>query len=369
MNYDRLIRRSILGITHYEPGKPIEEVQRELGIDDVIKLASNENPLGPSPRAVEAAEKLLAEAHIYPDGGAYRLKEALAADLGVEKDELIIGNGSDEVIKLLAEAFFQPEDEVIVADPTFGEYAYATQLMGARLVKVKGEGLGHDLERMAAAVTEWTKAVFICNPNNPTGTMNNRGEFENFLRRIPERVLVILDQAYFEYVEAPDYPNGIDYRHDGRVLTLRTFSKIHGLAGFRIGYGVGAKELVGYLNRVREPFNVNRFAQEAALAALTDTEHIQRSRELNRAGKDQLYRAFETMGLDYLPSEANFILFATPYPARDLFKALQRRGVIVRPADIFGLPNHIRVTVGTPEQNQRFIRALQEVLAGWQGNQ
>ncbi|NLW56048.1 MAG: histidinol-phosphate transaminase [Firmicutes bacterium] len=364
-----MIRRTILGITPYVPGKPIEEVQRELGIDDVIKLASNENPLGPSPQGVEAAKKLLQEAHLYPDGGAVLLKEALAAKLGVEPEELIVGNGCDEVIKLLAEAFFQPEDEVIVADPTFGEYAYATQLMGARLVKVKGEGLGHDLEKMADAVTERTKAVFICNPNNPTGTVNSRRELENFLRRVPERVLVIVDQAYFEYVDDPAYPNGIDYRNDGRVLTLRTFSKIYGLAGFRVGYGVGSKELIEYINRVREPFNVNRLAQGAALAALADGEHLQRSREVNREGRKQLYRAFDDLGLAYLPSEANFILFATSYPARDVFQALLRRGVIVRSADIFGLPNHIRVTVGTREQNQRFIRSLQEVLAELQTEQ
>ena len=334
MNYDQLIRRSILGITPYVPGKPIEEVQRELGIDDVIKLASNENPLGPSPRAVEAAKNLLQEAHLYPDGGAYQLKAALATKLGVEPEELIIGNGCDEVIKLLAEAFFQPEDEVIVADPTFGEYAYATQLMGARLVKVKGEGLGHDLEKMANAVTERTKAVFICNPNNPTGTVNSRCELESFLRRVPDQVLVIIDQAYFEYVDDPDYPNGIDYRNDGRVLTLRTF-EVHGWPVS--SYGVGAKELIGYINRVREPFNVNRLAQGAALAALTDEGHLQRSRALNREGRNQLYQAFDDLGLAYLRSEANFVLFATPYPARDVFQALLRRGVIVRSADIFGL--------------------------------
>lgn len=366
MNYETLIRREILGITPYVPGKPIEEVQRELGIVDVIKLASNENPLGPSPQALAAAKNLLDDSHLYPDGDAFFLKEALAAELGVRTEELIVGNGSDEIIKLLAEAFFHPDDEVIVADPTFGEYAYATQLMGARLVKVKGEGLGHDLEKMARAVTDQTKAIFICNPNNPTGTMNSREELENFLRRVPDRVLVVIDQAYLEYVEAPDYPNGIDYRSDGRVLALRTFSKIHGLAGFRIGYGVGSSTLIGYLNRVREPFNVNRLAQGAALAALNDDEHLRRSREMNKQGKNELYRAFDELGLAYLPSQANFILFSTLFAAQDVFQAMLRQGVIVRTADIFGLPNHLRVTVGTHEQNQRFIHSLREVLAGLQ---
>ncbi|HEY8391198.1 MAG TPA: histidinol-phosphate transaminase [Capillibacterium sp.] len=363
MVVDQLIRQEILGITPYVPGKPIEEVQRELGIEHVIKLASNENPLGPSPQAVEAAVQALKEVHLYPDGNCYVLKEALAARLGVEPAELIVGNGCDEVIKLVAEAFFRPGDEVIVADPTFGEYAYATQLMGARLVKVKGEGLAHDLEKMAAAVTPRTKAIFICNPNNPTGTMIDRAAWEKFLACIPPQVLVINDQAYFEYVEDPAYPDGIAYRGDGRVLTLRTFSKIYGLAGFRVGYGVGDRVLISYLNRVREPFNVNRPAQLAAVAALRDQAHLARSLEVNRRGKEQIYRGLAALGLSYLPTHANFILFATAYPAATVFQAMLRKGVIVRSAEIFGLPRHIRVTIGTQEENERFLTALAAVLA------
>ncbi|NLY90379.1 MAG: histidinol-phosphate transaminase [Firmicutes bacterium] len=367
MGVDQLIRQEILGITPYVPGKPIEEVQRELGLEQVIKLASNENPLGPSAQAVQAAVQALTEVHLYPDGNCYLLKEALAAHLGVEPAEIVVGNGCDEIIKLVAEAFFRPGDEVIVADPTFGEYAYATQLMGARLVKVKGEGLAHDLEKMAAAVTPRTKAIFICNPNNPTGTMIKRTALEEFLARIPRQVLVIIDQAYFEYVEDPVYPNGVDYKGDGRVLTLRTFSKIYGLAGLRVGYGVGDRELIAYLNRTREPFNVNRPGQLAAVAALRDQAHVVRSLEVNREGKEQLYQGLAALGLTYIPSFANFILFATPYPASAVFQALLRKGVIVRSAEIFGLPRQIRVTIGTRQENERFLTALATVLEELKG--
>lgn len=363
MTVEDLIRREILGITPYIPGKPIEEVQREWGLQEVVKLASNENPLGPSPLAVQAATEALVETHLYPDGNCYVLKSVLAKELGVEPEEIIVGNGCDEVIKLVAEAFFHPGDEVIVADPTFGEYAYATHLMGAKLVKVKGEGLGHDLERMAAAVTARTKAIFICNPNNPTGTMNTRDELAAFIARIPPEVLIIIDQAYYEYVEDAAYPNGIEFKGDGRVLTLRTFSKIYGLAGLRVGYGVGDAALIAFLNRVREPFNVNRIGQMAAVAALADREHVARSMEVNRRGMEQIYRGLTALGLTYTPSVANFILFATAYPAPQVFEAMMKKGVIVRPAHIFGLPQHIRVTIGTEEQNEQFLTVLEEVLA------
>ena len=363
MVVEKLIRREILGITPYVPGKPIEEVQREWGLAEVVKLASNENPLGPSPRAVEAATAALTESHLYPDGNCYLLKEALAAELGVKPEEIIVGNGCDEVIKLVAEAFFHPGDEVIVADPTFGEYAYATQLMGAKLVKVKGAGLGHDLDKMAAAVTERTKAIFVCNPNNPTGTMNTRAELEAFIARIPPEVLIIIDQAYYEYVEDATYPNGIEFKGDGRVLTLRTFSKIYGLAGLRVGYGVGDSELIALINRTREPFNVNRIGQMAAVAALADREHLARSLEVNRQGMEQIYRGLTELGLSYTPSVANFILFSTPYPAPQVFKEMMKKGVIVRPAHIFGLPQQIRVTIGTEEQNAKFLSVLKAVLA------
>lgn len=364
MDYNSLIRREILEITPYVPGKPIEEVQRELGIKDVIKMASNENPLGPSPQAVRVIGEAAARAHIYPDGNCYYLKEALSESLGVKTDQLIIGNGSDEIIKLFAEAFFRPGDEVIVADPTFGEYAYAAHLMGAKVVKVKSDkGLGHNLPQMAEAVTERTKAIFVCNPNNPTGTMNTREEWETLLKEVPPHVLIVSDQAYLEYTDDPSYPDGVEYINDERVLVLRTFSKIYGLAGLRIGYGVGSSGLIASLNRVREPFNVNLVAQAAAIASLSDQEHVVRSREVNKRGKSQLYRGLRELGLEYLPSQTNFILFETPYPSKDVFQALLKRGVIVRTADIFGLSRHIRVTIGKEEENERFLHSLREVLS------
>src|SRR5690554_6935597 len=287
VKYNELIRNEILAIKPYVPGKPVEEVEKELGLTDVIKLASNENPLGPAPLAVKAMQAAAAGMHIYPDGGCVQLREDLSKFLGVSPEQLVIGNGSDEIIKLLAEAFFHPGDEVVIAAPTFGEYAYAARLMGARLVEIKaGQGFEHDLELMAAAVTGKTKAVFVCNPNNPTGGMKTKAEWENFLRRIPDRVLVVVDQAYREYVEDPDYPDGLDYLETGKkLLVLRTFSKIYGLAGLRVGYGVGRPELVAYINRVREPFNVNLMAQIAARAALGDEEFLEKSRAWVREGK------------------------------------------------------------------------------------
>lgn len=364
VKYNELIRNEILAIKPYVPGKPVEEVEKELGLTDVIKLASNENPLGPAPLAVKAMQAAAAGMHIYPDGGCVQLREDLSKFLGVSPEQLVIGNGSDEIIKLLAEAFFHPGDEVVIAAPTFGEYAYAARLMGARLVEIKaGQGFEHDLELMAAAVTGKTKAVFVCNPNNPTGGMKTKAEWENFLRRIPDRVLVVVDQAYREYVEDPDYPDGLDYLETGKkLLVLRTFSKIYGLAGLRVGYGVGAQELVEYINRVREPFNVNLMAQIAAQAALGDEDFLEKSRTMVREGKKQLGQGLEEMGLEYLPSAANFLLFSTPYPCRELFPQLLQKGVILRPADIFGLPRHFRVTVGTKEQNARFLQVLREVI-------
>ncbi|HHU50923.1 MAG TPA: histidinol-phosphate transaminase [Firmicutes bacterium] len=362
--YDSLIRREILEISPYVPGKPVDEVRRELGITDVIKLASNENPLGPSPKGRTAVSEVLSELHIYPDGNSFYLKQALAAKLGVKVEELIIGNGSDEIIKLLAEAFFRPGDEVVISEHTFGEYAYAAHLMGAKIRRAPaGQDFGHDLEQMAAAVTERTKAVFICNPNNPTGTMITKDELEKFISSVPSQVLIVLDQAYFEYVEDPAYPDGIDYIGDGRVLVLRTFSKIYGLAGLRVGYGIGAAGLISYLNRVKEPFNVNIPAQAAARAALEDTEFLAKSKKLNQDGIAFLTAGFTELGLDYVPTQANFILFATPYHSKDVFQRMLEKGVIVRTGDIFGLPKYIRVTVGTEEQNERFLKALKEVLS------
>lgn len=358
-----LARPSIFQIKPYVPGKPIEEVQRELGLADVIKLASNENPLGPAPAAIEALKEHAPGVSLYPDGACFALKKALAAHLGIDPDYLIIGNGSDEILKLLAEAFLSPQDEVIISSTTFGEYAYASHLMGARIVTVPTHEYTYDLEAMAGAVTQKTKIIFVCNPNNPTGTYVNGNAVEKFMRRIPEDVIVVFDEAYYEYVEAEDFPATLRYVKEGRnVLVLRTFSKIYGLAGLRVGYGVGRPELVDLISRVREPFNVNLLAQKAAFAALGDAEHVLRSRETNHAGKQFLSQRLADMGFNPLPSQANFLFVDVRTDAQQLFKAMLKQGVIVRSGEIFGEPAFIRVTIGARPQNERFIQALKVCL-------
>ncbi|MCL5981259.1 MAG: histidinol-phosphate transaminase [Firmicutes bacterium] len=359
----QIYRQTILSIKPYVPGKPVEEVERELGISNVLKLASNENPLGPAPAAIQVLRELVPKVSAYPDGNCYYLKNALAAQLGVGTENLIVGNGSDEIIKLIAEAFLEPEEEAIVADPTFSEYDFAVKVMGGQTVVVPTKAMTHDLSAMAAAVTEKTKLVFVCNPNNPTGTIVRRAEVEALLEGLPEGVITVFDEAYCEYVTDPDYPPSLDFVRQGRnVIVLRTFSKIYGLAGLRVGYGVARPELIGYLLRVKEPFNVNMPAQAAAQAALTDTEHVQRSRALNEEGKAFLAGEFARLGLTFAPTEANFLWVNIAADCRKVFAQLLRRGVIVRTGDIFGAPDTIRVTIGTPEQNRRLVNMLEEVL-------
>lgn len=364
-NQEELIRREILGIKEYIPGKPIEETQRELGLTDVIKLASNENPLGPAKEVLAAIQETAPAVYLYPDSNRYHLKQALAEHLKLDPAWIFPGNGSDEVIKLFAEAYFCPGDEVIVAKPTFSVYEYAARLMGAEVVTVPAaDGYRHDLEGMAAAVTARTKAVFICNPNNPTGTIISRQQLRDFFDRLPQRVLLVIDEAYSDYVDdEADYGRGRELLESGRVLILRTFSKIYGMAGLRVGYGIAHPALLQWLERVKEPFSINIIAQRAAIAALQAKEHVALSHRLNAEGKKQLYRGLTELGLTYLPTQANFILFQVPVESKLVYDGMLRRGVILRMADSFGLPRHLRVTVGTPEQNTRFLQALKEVLA------
>lgn len=359
-----LIRPAILEIKPYEPGKPIEEVEREIGISGVIKMASNENPFGPSPDAVAAMREVLEKIHLYPDGNCFYLKQGLSAHLRVPEASLIIGNGSDEILKFLAEAFLNEGEETIMAVPSFSEYVFVTQLMAGCLIRVPSRNFKHDLAAMAERVGPRTKLIFICNPNNPTGTIVTRAEIEAFLDRLPEQVVVVFDEAYHEYVMDEAYPDTLDYIKQGRpnVITLRTFSKIYGLAGLRIGYGVAAPALISWLMRVREPFNVNMLAQVGALAALNDACHVSCTRKMNNEGKDYLYQQFTEMNLTYVPTEANFMLVNVQQDARSVFKRLLAEGVIVRSGDIFGLPEYLRVTIGTTGQNMRFIEALKKVL-------
>lgn len=347
----------------YVPGKPVEEVQRELGITDIIKLASNENPLGPSPRALEAIRESLDRIAHYPDGSCFELSCALADHWGVGRDEVMVGNGSDELIHYLGLAYLRPGDQVLTSEPTFVRYEAAALLGEAEYLAVPSRDLGYDLDAMAQEIGPATRIVFIANPNNPTGTMLGSGELRRFLDRCPESVLVVLDEAYHEYVDDPDYPDGIQFVAEGRnVVVLRTFSKIYALAALRVGYGIARPEIVAAVNQVREPFNVNSLAQAAALASLRDASQVTRSREANTSGKQYLYREFRRLGLDFVATQANFVLVNVGRSGDEVFRALLHRGVIIRSGEQLGLSDFIRVTIGTPEQNSRFIRELEAVL-------
>ncbi|HYF93045.1 MAG TPA: histidinol-phosphate transaminase [Symbiobacteriaceae bacterium] len=365
MSLPETSRESIRKIRPYAQGKPIEEVQRELGLTDIVKLASNENPLGPSPRAVSAMGQAMLECHLYPDGANFRLKEKLAQALDVTAEQVVFGAGSSTVLRLIAEAFLTPGDEVVYADPSFIMYEIITHLGGATPVVVPVDAqYRHDLPAMAAAVTPRTKVVFVCNPNNPTGTTVTKAEMDAFLAAVPPSVLVVLDEAYFEYAAGPGHIDGLDYVKAGRnVLVLRSFSKIFGLAGLRVGYGIGEPSVVAALRRVREPFNVSIVAQAAALAAISDRDHVDRSRAVNTLGLQMLYAGVSRLGLPHIPSAANFFMVRVPGDDGAMFQALMQQGVIVRPGRTFAMPGWLRVTVGTEEQNRRFLAALEKALA------
>ena len=346
----------------YPPGMPLEELEREYGITGSIKLASNENPFGPSPRALEAITTALPMLHRYPDGSGFYLRHALAKRIGVAADAIILGNGSNDIIELVVRAFLRPGDEAVMADQAFVIYQMVVQATGAIPRPVPLRRFTHDLEAIAAAIGPATRLVFLANPNNPTGTIYKRDAWEDFLDAVPPHVLVVADDAYADYVEDPEYPDSLASQRRGRLLlTLRTFSKIYGLAGLRIGYGVGPLEVVEVLNRIRQPFNVNALAQVAALAALDDHAHIARTRANNREGLAFLRGVCERLGRPYVPSWANFLLIDVGDGAQ-VYEALLRRGVIVRPMEVYGFQRHLRVTVGTPEENQRFADSLAEVL-------
>lgn len=346
----------------YEPGMPIEEVEREYGIANSVKLASNENPLGPSPKAVAALREKVAQLHLYPDGDCFYLKRGLAQKLGVAPETLIFGNGSNEIIELAARTFMRPGDEAVMAEQAFVVYRLIVQALGGKGKAVPLRDYTHDLAAIADAVTPQTRLLFLANPNNPTGTIFRREEWERFLGRVSKDVLLIVDEAYFEYVEDSAYPDSLKYHEPDRaILTLRTFSKLYGLAGLRIGYGIGPREIVAMMQRVRQPFNVNAPAQWAALAALDDAEHIRRSLEANRDGLGYLQGEFTRLGLEFLPSQGNFVLVRVG-KGQEVFQQLLRQGVIVRPMAGYRFPEHVRVTVGTMAENRKFIEALQEVI-------
>jgi len=361
--WESLANEHILGIAPYEPGKPIEELERELGIHDAIKLASNENPLPPSERVQKAIAAALATLNRYPDGGGFYLRQALAKKHGVTPEHVVLGNGSNELIELLVHAFMRPGDEAVVPHPSFVVYPMSVQAAGGIRVVVMLRDYRLDLEAMGRAVTPLTKLVFIANPNNPTATMVTADEVERFMARVPDRTIVVFDEAYVEFAQGPDFPDSLGYMKQGRkVVVLRTFSKAASLAGLRVGYGVADPDAVALLNRIRPPFNVNSLAQAAALAALDDEPHILECVRLIDAGRQFLYDEFKALGLKYVPSRANFILVDVGRSAAEIYQKLLREGVIVRPLTSFGMETALRITIGTPQENRRLVRALGAVL-------
>jgi histidinol-phosphate aminotransferase len=358
-----LVTPEIEGLVPYPPGKPIEELEREYGIQDSIKLASNENAVGPSPKALEAIRGALNGLHRYPDGSGYYLKASLANYYDIKSENIIIGNGSNEIIELIFRTFLLPGDEIIVAKPTFVVYELVAQASRGKRVVVPLKEMRYDLELMADKITHKTKLIFIANPNNPTGTIVKKKEFEKFLTSVPDDVIVVLDEAYGEYVTDKEFPSGLEYWNSGKMLVvLRTFSKIYGLAGLRIGYGIARSLLVDNMNKVRQPFNVNSLAQIGARAALGDKEHMRRSKENNRKGLDFLFKELHGMGYFCVPTQANFFLIKVGNYAAEIYERLLRKGIIVRPMKGYNLDEYIRVTVGLPEENQRFIAAFKEVV-------
>lgn len=357
----KLTTDNVAALKPYEPGKPVEEVMRELGLTRCVKLASNENPLGPSPMALEAMARALSEVSRYPDSSAYYLKQRLAKHYDVAAEQLVLGNGSVELIELIARTFLGPDEEAIVSQYAFVMYWLAIQAVNGHGVVVPARGFGHDLPAMAAAVNERTKLIYIANPNNPTGTMASRRDLDALFHAIPEDVIVVLDEAYAEFIKEPDYPNGLDDVARGRsVIVLRTFSKAYGLAGLRVGYGVGKAELIRAMEKVRTPFNTTAVSQRAALAALDDREHVERTYRMNLRERAYLEERLTAMGVRYIPSAANFLLLDVGRPCDGVFQALLARGVIVRPMGGYGLATHLRLSVGTRPENEEFLTAFED---------
>lgn len=363
IDFQLLANIAISSLTPYQPGKPIEEVERELGITSAIKLASNENPLGASPMAMEAAQDALAKAHIYPDGGCFELKNALAQFLKVETNQLTIGNGSENILELIVKAYLSRDDSAVISQYAFLTIPLLIKSYGANIIRVPAINYGHDIPAMIAAVDKKTRILFVVNPNNPTGTYTNKADLLLLLNSVPSHVLVVLDEAYQEYIDRHDYPNTLELLDQFPNLVItRTFSKAYGLAALRLGFSISSPKIADILNRARLPFNVNSVAAQAAKAALLDTKHIEESIALNVIGMRRLEQALTEMGIEYIPSLGNFITINVKKDAADIYQKFLHQGVIVRPLGAYDLPTHIRVTIGTAEQNNRFLTALREIL-------
>lgn len=357
-------RRVLEKLQPYSPGKPIWELQKELGLKDVIKLASNENALGPSNKAVEAITRNVGEINRYPDADAVRLKEMIAVKMNLKQEQLIITNGADELIMLISKTYLEAGDEIIVPSPSFSEYEFGGHLMGAIVVPVAlDKQFEYEIEPILAAVTNRTKIVYICSPNNPTGTYIPKQLLERLLKELPKNVLVVFDAAYWHYATAEDYTNGIEYiTSNYPVIVLQTFSKVYGLAGIRVGFGAAREDIIQSILKVKEPFNVNSLAQAAATAAIMDDAHVNKSKKLNSEGRNQLYKAFSNMKLRYIESMSNFILVKIGPDAESFNNQLLQRGIIVRYGDIWGLPEYIRVSIGTAEENKVLIDEMKSIF-------
>lgn len=367
--FGELAVAGVRGLQPYVPGKPISEVQREYGVHDVIKLASNENPLGPSPRVQAVLRDAISEIARYPDGAGYECRQAIAKQLDVDAEQIALGNGSNDILELIARCFVASGDEVIFSQYAFAVYAISTQAVAGKAVQVAAKDWGHDLHGMLAAISDKTRLIYIANPNNPTGTWLGRDELYDFIRGVPERIPVVIDEAYLEYARDPshglaDFPDASCWLGEfPNLIVTRTFSKAYALAGLRVGYSVSHPSIAALINRVRQPFNVNLLAQYAACAALEDHAHLQQGVQLNANGLQQLYRGFEALGLNYIPSAGNFVCVDLGRPAAPINEGLLRAGVIVRPVANYGMPNHLRISVGLTEENQRLLDALGAVLA------
>lgn len=357
-------RKALQSLQPYPPGKPVEEVQREFGLNDIIKLASNENPYGPSPKALEAIAAEARDLHLYPESGAHYLRQKLAERLEVPADHLLFGNGSDEVVAMLAMAYLEPGTNIVCSDLAFIRYEMGATSMGAETKHVPMKDWRHDVDGLASAVDENTRFLFLANPDNPVGSAVTAAEIDRLVEKVPPHTMIVFDEAYYEYArDWADYPDSVRLqRSHPNIIVLRTFSKAYGLAGLRIGYGIAAPEIWDAVDRIRAPFNVNRMAQGAAIAALDDSEHLRRTIEGNAAGREYLYRELEKLDIPYVPSMANFILMDLKRPALPVYESLLRRGVIVRPMAMYRLPNHLRVSVGLPRENEIYIESLRTVL-------
>ena len=363
MSCDTQVLAHVRALTPYQPGKPIDELQRELGVSHISKLASNENPLGCSHKVIEAFHEKIVELARYPDGAGFSLKQAIADHFNLSTDGIVLGNGSNDVLELIGRTFAGIGDEVIFSQYAFAVYAITAQAVGATSVVIPAKNYGHDLSAMAQAITDKTKLIYIANPNNPTGTCFGQAEWEGFMAQVPARVIVILDEAYTEYVSREDYPNGLTYLSQyPNLIVTRTFSKAYGLAGLRLGFSASSTDIAGFVNRVRQPFNVNSMAMIAGVAALQDQDFVQEAVELNRQGMRQWQEALTNLGLSWIPSQGNFLCVDMGQPAMAIFESLLREGVIVRPVGAYQLPNHLRISIGTEDENAHGIEALAKVL-------